>query len=133
MATPIPSVDASALVTPSAVYSSILVGTAEGESSATLLSTGFEGLKTTLNFIERAASAFPPLKSVVGGLLGVIDVIEVRTRNILRDTLWHLDQFPDDNSKSTRSRQSRAKARGGLLYSTKLLRSLSLDFVCSSD
>jgi hypothetical protein len=41
-------------------------------------STGFEGLKTILRLVERATDVFPPLKSAVAGLLGVIDIVEVR-------------------------------------------------------
>ena len=43
-----------------------------------LASVGFQGVKTTLRLVERAADAFPPLKSTVAGLLGVIDIVEVR-------------------------------------------------------
>jgi hypothetical protein len=73
-ATPIPSVDANALVTPPNVYSSILVHPLE----APLLRAGFEGLKTILNLIDKSSSIFPPLKSAASGLLGAIDVIQVR-------------------------------------------------------
>jgi hypothetical protein len=76
IATSIPSVDADALVTPSDVYSNILVHTVE--SPAPQLRAGFEGLRTILNLIDKAACIFPPLKSATSGLLGVIDVIEVR-------------------------------------------------------
>ena len=65
----------------SSLYSSIVVATAGGKSSGqsdSLVSTGFQGLKTMLKLIERAGDAFPPLKSTVGGLLGLIDLMEVR-------------------------------------------------------
>ena len=42
-----------------------------------MTSTGFQGIKTTLRLIERVTDIFPPLKSTVGGLLGVIDIVEV--------------------------------------------------------
>jgi hypothetical protein len=45
---------------------------------AELASAGFQGVKTTLRLIERATDVFPPLKSTVAGLLGVIDIMEVR-------------------------------------------------------
>jgi hypothetical protein len=45
---------------------------------ADLASAGFQGLKTTLRLVERATDVFPPLKSTVAGLLGVIDIVEVR-------------------------------------------------------
>ena len=44
---------------------------------ADLASAGFQGVKTTLQLVERAADVFPPLKSAVAGLLGVIDIVEV--------------------------------------------------------
>ena len=44
---------------------------------ADLTSAGFQGVKTTLRLVERATDAFPPLKSTVAGLLGVIDIVEV--------------------------------------------------------
>jgi hypothetical protein len=44
---------------------------------ADLASAGFEGVKTALRLVERAADVFPPLKSTVAGLLGVIDIVEV--------------------------------------------------------
>jgi hypothetical protein len=43
-----------------------------------LANAGFQGLKTTLRLVERATDVFPPLKSTVAGLLGVIDIVEVR-------------------------------------------------------
>ena len=44
---------------------------------AELASAGFQGVKTTLRLVERATDVFPPLKSTVAGLLGVIDIVEV--------------------------------------------------------
>jgi hypothetical protein len=43
-----------------------------------LASTVFQGVKTTLQLVEIAADAFPPLKLAVTGLLGVIVIVEVR-------------------------------------------------------
>ena len=45
---------------------------------ADLASTGFQGIKMALSLVERAADVLPPLKSTVAGLLGVIDIVEVR-------------------------------------------------------
>jgi hypothetical protein len=54
----------------------------DGDSSTgritELAAVGFQGLKTTLQVLERASGVFPPLKSVIGGILGVIEVVEVR-------------------------------------------------------
>ena len=63
------------------VYPSIVIGPARDEAPgrmAELASTGFQGVKTTLQLVERATDVFPPLKSTVAGLLGVIDIVEVR-------------------------------------------------------
>jgi hypothetical protein len=38
----------------------------------------FQGFKTALTGVREAADAFPPLKSVAGGLLALIDIAEVR-------------------------------------------------------
>ena len=43
-----------------------------------MASTVFEGVKMTLQLVEKVADAFPPLKTTVSGLLGVIDIVEVR-------------------------------------------------------
>jgi hypothetical protein len=62
-------------------YLTIMAGPSEGVPRGLMLdavNTGFEGLKTTLRFVERAADVFPPLKSSVAGLLGLIDIVEVR-------------------------------------------------------
>jgi hypothetical protein len=62
------------------IYPSIVIDPARDESLgqlADLASTGFQGLKTTLRLVERATDVFPPLKSTVAGLLGVIDIVEV--------------------------------------------------------
>jgi len=38
----------------------------------------WKGIKTTLRLVKDSADAFPPLKSTAGGLIGLIDLIEVR-------------------------------------------------------
>ena len=43
-----------------------------------LASNGFKGVKMTLRLVESATDVSPPLKSTVEGLLGVIDIMEVR-------------------------------------------------------
>ena len=63
------------------IYPSIVIGPDGDEAPgrmAELARTGFQGVKTTLQLIERATDVFPPLKSTVAGLLGVIDIVEVR-------------------------------------------------------
>ena len=62
------------------IYTSIVIDPAGDEAPgrmAELASAGFQGVKTTLRLIERATDVFPPLKSTVAGLLGVIDIVEV--------------------------------------------------------
>jgi hypothetical protein len=44
---------------------------------ADLASTIFQGVKSTLQLVEKVADAFPPLKLTVSGLLGVIDIVGV--------------------------------------------------------
>ena len=46
---------------------------------AELATVGFQGLKTTLRLVATVAGIFPPLQSTVAGLLGVIDIVEVRS------------------------------------------------------
>jgi hypothetical protein len=58
------------------IYPSIVIKPGEGKSD--LASTVFQGVKTTLRLVEMAADAFPPLKLAVTGLLGDIDIVEVR-------------------------------------------------------
>ena len=63
------------------IYPSIVIDPSGDESPgrmADLASAGFQGVKTILHLVERAADAFPPLKSTAAGLLGVIDILEVR-------------------------------------------------------
>ena len=60
------------------IYPSIVIDPAEDETPGRTASAGYQGLKTTLRLIERATDVFPPLKSTVAGLLGVIDIVEVR-------------------------------------------------------
>ena len=62
------------------IYPSIVIQSTGDEAPGRmtdLASVGFEGVKTTLRLVERVASAFPPLKLAVSGLLGVIDIVEV--------------------------------------------------------
>jgi len=42
------------------------------------LALSWEAVKTTLVLIKESSDAFPPLKSAVGGLVALIDMIEVR-------------------------------------------------------
>ena len=63
------------------IYPSIVINPAGDEAPgrmAELVSVGFEGVKTTLRLVEKVTSAFPPLKLAVSGLLGVINIVEVR-------------------------------------------------------
>jgi len=63
------------------IYPSIVIDPAGDESPgpmANLAGAGFQGLKMTLRLVERASDVFTPLKSAVAGLLGIIDIMEVR-------------------------------------------------------
>ena len=63
------------------IYPSIVIDHAGDEAPGRmtdLASIGFQGVKTTLRLVERATDVFPPLKSAAAGLLGVIDIVEVR-------------------------------------------------------
>jgi hypothetical protein len=62
------------------IYPSIVIpaGDKAPGGKADLASTVYQGVKTSLQLVERATDAFPPLKSTVAGLLGVIDIVEVR-------------------------------------------------------
>ena len=75
--------DAQSLDSPSLtnIYPSIVIDPAGDEAPgrvADLASAAFQGVKTTLLLVERASDAFPPLKSTIAGLLGVINIVEVR-------------------------------------------------------
>ena len=62
------------------IYPSIVINPAGDEAPewmADLASAGFQGVKMTLQLVERATDIFLPLKLTVAGLLGVIDVVEV--------------------------------------------------------
>ena len=62
-------------------YPSIVIDPAGDEAPgrmADLAHAGFQGIKTTLRLVERATDVLPSLKSTVGGLLCVIDIMEVR-------------------------------------------------------
>jgi hypothetical protein len=71
----------STLQNDSDVYSTILSpdDSTERQSRATCLlnSTFYEGVKTAIITVWSAADCFPPLKSVAGGLLAIVDVLEV--------------------------------------------------------
>ena len=73
--------DSQPLKSPSSnIYPSIVnkpEGDGAPEGKTDLASTIFEGVKTTLQLVEKVADAFPPLKTTVSGLLGVIDIVEV--------------------------------------------------------
>ena len=80
---PDPSVDDEIPNTPSLsnIYPSIVIDPTGDETPgrmADLASAVFQGAKTTLLLVERTAGGLPPLKSAVSGLLGVIDIVEVR-------------------------------------------------------
>ena len=77
--------DAQPLISPSLwntiMYPSIAIDPAGDEApgrTADLTRTGFQDLKTTLQLIERATDVSPSLKSTATGLLGIIDIMEVR-------------------------------------------------------
>ena len=68
----------------------------------------FQGFKTVLTVIHGGADAFPPLKAVTGGLLRLIDIVEVReSENLIILSL--ISVLPDDNSESGRSCRARVK------------------------
>ena len=80
--------DTQPLNPPSLSNISIVIDPAGDEAPgrlADLASTGFQGVKTTLRLVERATDVFPPLKSTVAGLLGVIDILEVRDLQLCCD------------------------------------------------
>ena len=63
------------------VYPTIMVDPAEDHPPgrlANITSIGYHGFKTSLIAVRESADAFPPLKSVAGGLLALIDIVEVR-------------------------------------------------------
>ena len=65
----------------SKIYPSIVIDSVRDEAPgrmADLASAVFQGVRTTLRLVERATNVFLPLKSTVAGLLGVIDIVEVR-------------------------------------------------------
>jgi hypothetical protein len=62
---------------PSDVYADLISPSDVGDKP-NVASIGFQGFKTALTMIREAAGAFPPLKSVTGGLLALIDIVEVR-------------------------------------------------------
>jgi hypothetical protein len=58
------------------------------EGKADLASTVFQGVKTTLQLVGNVADAFPPLKLTVAGLLGVINIVEVRDFQLSVVIVW---------------------------------------------
>ena len=78
---------------PSDVYTTFLFDPSQEEPSrriANAASVGFEGLKTTLRTIKETADVFPPLKSAVGGLLALIEMVEVCVVNDWLQSFAHL-------------------------------------------
>jgi hypothetical protein len=71
---PVPTIS---IEPPSDVYAD-LISPFGGGDKANSASIGFQGFKMVLSAVREAADAFPPLKSVAGGLLGLIDIVEVR-------------------------------------------------------
>ena len=71
---------------------------------ADLARDGFEGVKTTLRLVEKAACVFPPLQSAVAGLLGVIDIVEVRSFQ-LNIVIVMVLTVPQTTSQNQRDRQ----------------------------
>ena len=68
------------------IYSSIVIDPTRDEAPGRIInlaSTGFQGVRMALGLIESTADVFPPLKSAVAGLLGVINIVEVRGFRIL--------------------------------------------------
>jgi hypothetical protein len=66
----------------SSFYPTIVVDPSRDQSHGGLVemaSIGFQAFKTILTAVRAASDAFPPLKSLSGGLLGLIDIMEVRT------------------------------------------------------
>jgi hypothetical protein len=70
------------------VYADLISPSDVGDR-ANAASIGFQGFKTVLTVVREAADAFPPLKSVAGGLLGLIDIVEVRAFYRLYHHLLH--------------------------------------------
>jgi hypothetical protein len=73
MGIPVPTIS---VQPPSDVYADLISPSDVGDKAAAA-SIGFQVFKTALTAIREAADAFPPLKSVAGGLLGLIDIVEV--------------------------------------------------------
>ena len=77
----------------SSIYPSIVIYPAKDEAigrMADSASAGFQDVKTTLHRVERVADV-SPLKSTVEGLLGIIDIMEVRDfqLSVFRDGIDH--------------------------------------------
>src|SRR5215475_11619590 len=62
------------------------------------LNNAWEGTKTILRLVKDSADAFPPLKSTAGGLIALIELIEVRPISIMlsgNDTNLHAEHAPE--------------------------------------
>jgi len=72
MGIPVPTIS---VQPPSYIYE--VISPSDVGDKADAASIGFQVFKTVLTAVREAADAFPPLKSVAGGLLGLIDIVEV--------------------------------------------------------
>jgi hypothetical protein len=88
---------------PSDVYAGLIVSS-DVRDKTSAASIGFQGFKTALTLVREAADAFPPLKSVAGGLLGLIDIVEVREfdHSYHCSNIVHADDVPE-SSRSCRT------------------------------
>jgi hypothetical protein len=59
-------------------YEDIVFDPSDVGAKSNVRSVTFQSFKTVLTAIREAADAFPPLKSVAGGILGLMDIVEVR-------------------------------------------------------
>ena len=95
------------------IYPSMVIDSAGVESPgrvADLASAGFQGVKTTLQLVERAADGFPPLKSTVGALLGVIDIVEVCELRIVIVVVFNRPQTAAQNQHDCRDLEQKLRA-----------------------
>jgi hypothetical protein len=61
----------------SKAYEDIVSDPSEVGAKTNVRSVAFQGFKTVLTLIRESADVFPPLKSVAGGILALVDVLEV--------------------------------------------------------
>jgi hypothetical protein len=97
----------------SSIYPSIVIDPAGNEAPgrmAELASAGFQGVKTTLQLVKRASDVFPPLKSTVAGLLGVIDIVEVCHFNQRCDGDDDLPQTTAQNQQDRQDLEQKLRA-----------------------